>query len=401
MRLPPGDKGPERLTIYQRAVRYVAKMDAAVAGENGHDRCFAVACKLVIEFALSHDDAFRIMWDEYNPRCEPEWSEKEIWHKINSASKQKGERGRLAGEDVPPWESNGKPAGKTAPPKVSPTIGMLGELMAKLRRGEGDILYAAGDMFDRFECGPGKVTVLGAPPGAGKTAIAMQYVFGHLEADKNARVVIANAEMSFEVLMRRELTRRSGVPGKALRFATLTDLQMEAVEDAASSLVPLVERIEVLMPPYTQESLLALYGGGNGRLLVVDYLQKFAGGDDPRIGVNQVMNVLRVLALDGWGVLAMSSVTRVKKGETLSMSSFKESGEIEFNADACYLLRDNGPVEGNERIRNVLLDAVKNRHGEMHNMPLVFDMPQMTFRPVEIPKHDLGWNDNDDDERQF
>jgi hypothetical protein len=371
-------------------------MDAAVSGENGHDRCFAVACKLVIDFALSQDDAFRIMWDEYNPRCDPEWTEKELWHKIDSASKQKGERGRLAGEDPAPWESNGKPTGK--PPKISPTIGMLGELMAKLRRGEGDVLYAAGDTFGHFECGPGKVTILGAPPGAGKTAIAMQYVFAHLEADKDARVVIANAEMSFEVLMRRELTRRSGVPGKSLRFATLNGMQMEDVEAAASSLVPLVERIEVLMPPYSQESLSGLLVGGKGRLLVVDYLQKFAGGDDPRIGVNQVMGVLRMLAHDAWGVLAMSSVTRVKKGEKLSMNSFKESGEIEFNADACYLLRDEGPVDGNERVRKVNVDNVKNRHGELHSMPLVFDMPQMTFRPVDIPKHDLGWNDKDDDD---
>lgn len=401
MRLPPGDKGPERLTIYQRAVRYVATMDAAVAGENGHDKCFAVACRLVIDFALSPDDAFKILWDEYNPRCNPEWTEKELWHKIESAEKKEGERGRLANGDVPPWESSGSPPPKSTPPKASPSIGILGELMAKLRRGEGDVLYAAGDTFGHFECGPGKVTVLGAPPGAGKTAIAMQYVFSHLEADKNARVVIANAEMSFEVLLRRELTRRSGVPGKSLRFATLNDMQMEAVESASSELVPLIERVEVLMPPYGPGSLASLFVGGRGRLLVVDYLQKFATGDDPRLAVNQVMDTMRTLAHDGWGVLAMSSVTRTKKGETLSMSSFKESGEIEFNADACYLLRDGGAVDGDERVRKVKLDAVKNRHGEMHSTELVFDMPQMTFRLPEIPKHDLGWTNEKDDEERF
>ena len=71
------------------------------------------------------------------------------------------------------------------------------------------------------------------------------------------------------------------------------------------------------------------------------------------------------------------------------MSSFKESGEIEFNADACYLLKDKGESESDERVREVVLNAVKNRHGEMNDIDLVFDKPQMTFSPA-IKKWDFG-----------
>lgn len=389
---------PHITSVFDRARRYIATMEPAISGQDGHKKCFSAACKLVIGFGLSEDDAYRILDLDYNPRCDPPWTEKELRHKIRSAMKQEGERGSLVGDDIPPWERNGSHTkDNRVEPKLTPAIKTLGELMAKIRSGEGEVLYWAGEPFERFECGPGKITVLGAPPGAGKTAITMQYIFSLLENDQNAKVVIANAEMSFEVLLRRELTRRSGVPGRALRFADLSESQLASIEDASSSLVSLLDRVEVMNPPYGPESLSGLLGGGDGRLLVVDYLQKFSGGDDPRIGVNLVMGSLRTLAFDGWGILALSSVTRVKKGEQLSMSSFKESGEIEFNADACYLLRDEGPSGSDERIRDVLLDNVKNRHDELANIPLVFDKPHMSFSS-RIQPHDFGW---DNDEESF
>lgn len=384
------------LPVFERARRYVATMEPSVSGQDGHKKCFAAACKLVIGFGLGEEDSYKILANDFNPRCVPPWSEKDLRHKVKSAMKQEGERGKLAGDDIPPWE---KPQEQQEPekrPKLSPTIGMLGDLMARIRAGEGDVLYDAGDPFGGFECGPGKITVLGAPPGAGKTALTMQYVFSLLGNDPKSKVVIANAEMSFEVLMRRELTRRSGVPGRALRFADLTSQQLEKVEEAATSLVPLLDRVDVVLPPFTEDTLCGLLGGGDGRLLVVDYLQKFAFGEDPRIGVNNVMGILRTLAMDGWGILALSSVTRTKKNESLSMSSFKESGEIEFNADSCYLLRDEGASGSDDKVRDVLLDNAKNRHGEMESIQMVFDAPHMTFTS-RIKPFDFGQDDADGD----
>lgn len=386
-----------QMSVVDRARLYVSKCEPAISGENGHGKFFNVACKLVIGFGLSREEAIDVITNDYNARCEPPFSDYEIAHKIDDAIKQPGERGELAGSDIAPWERrNGTSHQAVAPAKPAPLshpVGMLGELIGKLYRGEGDILYDAGDPFDGFECGPGKITILGAPPGAGKTALVMQYVFSLLENDSKARVVIANAEMTFEVLLRRELTRRSQVSGGKLRFANVTPDELKRVEEAAEAIQPLLDRIEIMEPPYTTEALCGLLTGGRNRLLVIDYLQKFAGGDDPRVGVNNVMGTLRTLAMDDWGILALSSVTRVKKGEELSMSSFKESGEIEFNADACYLLKekekdkDEDQSDSDQRVIEVVLNAVKNRHGEMNDIGLMFDKPQMTF---SIKKWDFG-----------
>lgn len=59
-------------------------MDAAIAGSNGHDTTFRVACVLVEGFSLSSGDALEIM-REYNSRCDPPWSDHELEHKVRSA----------------------------------------------------------------------------------------------------------------------------------------------------------------------------------------------------------------------------------------------------------------------------------------------------------------------------
>jgi len=263
--------------------------------------------------------------------------------------------------------------------------------MDRLGRGVGDILYDAGTVFTDFECGPKKICVIGAPPGAGKTTLTMQYTFSALEQNKSLIAVIANAEMPFDVLLQRELARRSGVHSKALRFATLTASQWQRVEASASEIEPLLARIKVMDGPYTCQRLNQIGNESEPGLLVVDYLQKFTPGDDPRLGVNAVMAGLRLMASEGWGVLALSATvrTRVKGGSghdssQLNMASFKESGEIEFNADSLYLLRDNDAVDGNEKIRSVTLDCVKNRHGEKVSVDMVFNMPQMSFERRQV-----------------
>ena len=71
--------------LLARARAYVDKMPLAVAGQQGHDATFKVAKALVHGFALSETDAMPIL-REYSSRCLPPWSEKELEHKLKSAS---------------------------------------------------------------------------------------------------------------------------------------------------------------------------------------------------------------------------------------------------------------------------------------------------------------------------
>jgi hypothetical protein len=69
--------------LIQRARAYVAKFPSAISGAGGHDQTFAVACALV-KFGLSAADAWNVLL-EFNARCVPPWSERELQHKLQDA----------------------------------------------------------------------------------------------------------------------------------------------------------------------------------------------------------------------------------------------------------------------------------------------------------------------------
>lgn len=72
--------------IYQRIVRaraYVSTVEGAVSGQNGHGKTYRVACKLIKDFALSVEQALPIML-EFNERCVPPWSTRDLVHKLRS-----------------------------------------------------------------------------------------------------------------------------------------------------------------------------------------------------------------------------------------------------------------------------------------------------------------------------
>lgn len=69
-----------------RARKYVEKMPPAISGQGGHDATFAVARKLVQDCELSDSEAWSVLC-EFNQRCVPPWSEKELQHKLKSAQK--------------------------------------------------------------------------------------------------------------------------------------------------------------------------------------------------------------------------------------------------------------------------------------------------------------------------
>ena len=66
---------------------YIAKMDISEQGQNGSKRMLTVACEGG-RFGLPKETTFDVIAHEYNPRCAPPWSEKEIRHKIDDAYKK-------------------------------------------------------------------------------------------------------------------------------------------------------------------------------------------------------------------------------------------------------------------------------------------------------------------------
>jgi hypothetical protein len=67
---------------------YLDKMPQAISGSEGHIATLKVATVLVVGFGLSIDQALPYL-EEFNGRCEPQWSPRELDHKLAEAEKNK------------------------------------------------------------------------------------------------------------------------------------------------------------------------------------------------------------------------------------------------------------------------------------------------------------------------
>lgn len=86
-------------TIEDRAIAYLGRCDPSVSGQYGHDKAFKAACNVGPGFDLAPEVALRILLEHFNPKCQPEWSERELAHKVEEAYKVETERGWLLKED--------------------------------------------------------------------------------------------------------------------------------------------------------------------------------------------------------------------------------------------------------------------------------------------------------------
>lgn len=77
--VPEGDR--ER-----RARAYARKIEPAISGAGGHTSAFIAAEKIVRGFDLPEDVAFRVLRDEYNPACQPPWSDRDLRRKVREAA---------------------------------------------------------------------------------------------------------------------------------------------------------------------------------------------------------------------------------------------------------------------------------------------------------------------------
>lgn len=98
---PPRPARPvDRGRIVERARAYVEKMPPAISGQGGHEATFRVALALVKGFSLDTGMALQLLRD-YNGRCDPPWSEKELEHKIDDAGKADVPDGYIVERDSP------------------------------------------------------------------------------------------------------------------------------------------------------------------------------------------------------------------------------------------------------------------------------------------------------------
>lgn len=71
----------------RRASAYLAKLPGAIQGDGGSTATFNAVASMMFGFDLDASATLSLIASEYNPRCDPEWSERELKHKVESVAK--------------------------------------------------------------------------------------------------------------------------------------------------------------------------------------------------------------------------------------------------------------------------------------------------------------------------
>ncbi|MGL5095859.1 MAG: DnaB-like helicase C-terminal domain-containing protein, partial [Planctomycetia bacterium] len=244
-----------------------------------------------------------------------------------------------------------------------------------------------------FGLGPGLLTLLGGAPGAGKTAFVMQAVLHALESTPTVRACVLNVEMPPAVLLERQLARLAGVDLALIRKRQLADAHRPSVEAAADRLAALADRLAFVQGPPTMDSVRRAVVETRSTLLVLDYIQRIAPADAKSEKTAQLeahMTTLRTFAAAGLAVFVVAAVGRQKSDQGrssyagLNLASFRGSSELEYGADAAWLLAPD------QDARFVSLACVKNRYGDLAEHRLRFDKPFQRFTVAD--------DGNDEDE---
>ncbi|MBE5801092.1 MAG: hypothetical protein E7319_02280 [Clostridiales bacterium] len=249
--------------------------------------------------------------------------------------------------------------------------------------------------------GEGELEIIGARPGVGKTAFAMQLALNACKQGK--KVALVSQEMGPHAIGERMVSRLGNVEGSKLRRKGKMDPDdWVDVMDALNLLAqqPFVSKYNVRSVEQLWQDVQGLYDQQGLDMLVVDYLQLVhsnARVQNRQDEIEIVVNSLKAMAMElKIPVIGLAQVRRTGSREAVLpvMDELKGSGAIEQAAskiillhrpesdeDECLDIHLRGVrmslEESGEQL--ILADVAKHREGRTGMVKLVFKPEQMSY----------------------
>lgn len=262
------------------------------------------------------------------------------------------------------------------------------ELLRKieLRIDNEQLLPSGWDILDDLHGGgflPNETIIIAARPGVGKTAAALQIC-----SDCQSRAVLFSLEMNLAQISPRLL---AAVAKQNTKIASRQPSQVpQAIRNnllnASAELLAVSDRIAVYdQPDQTTDSIrrIARKEVENGaRLIVIDYLQLLnCKGDTREQAVSQASRELKNLAKElNVPVFILAQLNRACENEKRPprSSDLRESGAIEQDANAVFLLHDTG-VKTDDGHKKVMVMMTKGRDVGTGSRMAVFNADHQRF----------------------
>lgn len=218
------------------------------------------------------------------------------------------------------------------------------------------------DLMGQAELAPGRLSIVGARPGIGKTTWICQSLRAASKQGHTCGLI--TLEMSARDVAGMQFARESQIDYADLRHGRVTDSDWTRAyavvggdEDA---------RWHIRQPssswPSVRSEILYMIRVLGCSVVALDYVQlvRVSGGLDKRMQVQTVSNEIKQIALsEGVAVVCAAQLNRDAEGQTPTLRDLKEAGDLEQDSDSVILLHRKDRAPGNT-------DAIvaKDRWGE-------------------------------------
>ncbi|MDC0325217.1 DnaB helicase C-terminal domain-containing protein [bacterium] len=232
---------------------------------------------------------------------------------------------------------------------------------------------------------PGNVVIIGARPSVGKSALAFEMLLNMI--DNGIPCGLFSLEMRYEDFIRRAFANLANLSMSNVRNGGVTSSELTRLRAAADRLKagPLfVDDIPKTIPQMrAQARLWAEFKGV--KCIVIDYIQlcKMGGRSNSRYEeICDISQNIKQMAMElELPVIVLAQLNReAEKADKPTLSSLKDSGQIEQDADVVILLKRNGSDDHEFDRKEITAFVDKNRQGQTGEVCFVFDGRFMRFQ---------------------
>lgn len=228
----------------------------------------------------------------------------------------------------------------------------------------------------------GSLCYIGAAPSTGKTAFAINMIAKNRMSGK--KVLMFSLEMSKSQILDRYFSSTLNIDYSHLDTRNLSEEEIQEVVDMASQIQE-SNNFKIIDDTYSIESISAKTAQYHPDLLIVDYVQVIQTSQRFPSRKNEVDHISaelkRIARMNNCAVIALSQVAR--SSEAPSMSSLKESGDLEANGDYIILMHRPYVSDKTEDPHQTFILLDKNKYGGCGTVELYFDGAHQQFTEVE------------------
>lgn len=234
--------------------------------------------------------------------------------------------------------------------------------------------------------------IIGARPSIGKTALALSMLRNICLRQDKRPAGFFSLEMADMQLMLRLISMETHIPGNHLRKGKIKQADFHTLMDVAGQIyeTPLyisdIPNMRLLDLKTQSRRMRALH---DVEIIFIDYLSIITPENDAKdrhIQVAEVSRNLKALARElNIPVVALSQVSRDTEGKEPHLSSIRESGAIEQDADVVIFLHRDRSQDNEASAVETQLIVAKNRNGPVGRIDINFLPPYAEF--VGLDRH--------------